>query len=463
MSRRKTDVGGDLFIPATHLPKSPGHPFYQQLNALFRKHGFDKFLEDLCEPYYKAGGRPSIAPGVYFRMLLVGYFEGLGSERGICWRIADSLSLREFIGLDLCDAVPDHSSLCRIRTRFDVSVYESFFQEVLQLLEAGGLLRGKTVGIDATTLEANAALRNIVHRETGKPYGEYIKDLAKAEMEEEGIEGEPDAREARRRDRKRKKKGRNKDWESPSDPDAQITKMKRGNTRLALKVEQAVDMESGAVVAVGLHGGAKGDTKSMPETLEEAGANCEAATGAAPESVVADAGYHSDAILGELEANGQKSYIAVPRVERVFKKGREEERRRYNKNRRLNGNTRGKRLQRARGEKVERPFQHIYDRGGLRRLTLRGIENNRKRILIQVSGFNLGLLLAKAFGVGTPKAFAAKNEAKACLFIQILVYEGQWTALRFARAARWSSRSKNLSRISVQKHPVNIGAFSTAC
>ena len=466
MSRRKAERGGDLWVTATDLPQSPGHPFYRRLNEVFRLHKFDRFVEKLCEPYYNKGGRPSIAPGIYFRMLLTGYFEGIGSERAICWRIADSLSLRDFVGLELTEKVPNHSSLTVIRQRLDEEVYELMFTKVLDILRTEKLLKGKTIGVDATTLEANAAMRSIVRRESGKAYDTYIKELAKAEMEAEGIEEEPDAREARRRDRKRKKKGGNKEWESPTDPDAQITKMKNGSTRMGLKVEQAIDMDSGAVVAVTLHGGSVGDCQSGPETVREANVNCGAVTGKIPESVVADAGYHSDQTLSYLDRHGQKPYLAQRKQKRVFGPENQRAEKRYRRNERLNGNSRGKRLQRSRGEKVERPFQLLYDRGGLRQLFLRGKQNNRKRLLVQALAYNLGLVMAKLFGKGTPKGFGAVLADIYGYLLQPLDHVGHfgraWRSLLGRHGQEIATTdTKSLRHDSA---PASfLGHFSTAC
>lgn len=416
MGKRKSSRAGELFICAQDLPRSPGHSFYIRLNELLAEYGFDAFLEELCGRFYSQGGRPSIPPGVYFRMLLCGYFEGIGSERAICWRISDSLSLREFVGIDLTESVPDHSSLSVIRNRFDEEVFESVFVKVMEILKSGGLLKGQTLGIDATILEANASLRNIVRRDSKETYRDYIGRLADEEREAEGKPGLADAREARQRDRKRKEKGKNEKWESPADPDAQITKTKRGSIRLGHKVEHAVDMDTGAIVGVEIFGGANGDTSTMPDTLDTALKNLGQAGGPTPKSAVADSGYLSDAILELLEQYGLKIYIAPKHQKRKFGENQEAQRRRHQRNLRMNSNSRGKRLQRQRGEKVERPFQHLYDRGDLRQLTLRGAVNNRKRLLIQAVGFNLGLIMRKAFNSGVPRAMA---EASSIFFTHL--------------------------------------------
>lgn len=396
-----------LFLPTAQITRSPGHPFYHALNRILAKHRFDCHAEDLCAPYYKEGGRPSIEPGVYFRMLFIGYFEGLESERGIEWRCADSLSLREFLGLSLTESVPDHSSLSRIRSRLSLEVQIEIFQYVLNILADEKLLSGKHVGIDATTLEANAAMRSIVRRDTGASYTEFLASLAK----ESGIDT-PTKEDLARLDRKRKHKGSNDDWQSPSDPDSGITKMKDGSTHLAHKAEHAVDLESGAVIAVDLTPGQTGDTTTLHRTLNVADANLAAVhetTPAIPESVsavVTDKGYHSDAVLVELQGDGTTAWISEPDRGRRTWKGKEAERQATYANRRRIRSDRGKGLLRKRAELVERSFAHCYETGGMRRCWLRGRENILKRLLVHVAAFNLGLVMRKMTGHGTPRGLS---------------------------------------------------------
>ena len=234
-----------LWIATSDLPVSPGHPFYTRLNALLDADDFDAFVEEACRTFYASVlGRPSLAPGRYFRLLLVGYFEGIDSERGIAWRAADSLAVRSFLRLGLEQAAPDHSTISRTRRLIDVETHRAVFTWVQQRLVAAGLLQGRTVAIDATTLEANAAMRSIVRRDTGEDYQAYLTRLAAAS----GIKT-PTREVLARFDRKRKKRTSNKDWRSPSDPDAKVAKMKDGRTHLAHKAEHAIDLESGALVA----------------------------------------------------------------------------------------------------------------------------------------------------------------------------------------------------------------------
>ncbi len=357
-------------------------------------------------------GRPSLVPGVYFRMMLIGYFEGLESERGIAWRVADSIALREFLGFSLTDRTPDHSTLSRTRRLIDAETHQEVFSWVLQELSKAGLVKGKTLGIDATTLEANAALRSIVRRDTGEGYQDFLTDLAKSS----GIET-PTREDLARVDRKRPKKGSNEEWTHPEDPDARITKMKDGRTHLAHKLEQAVDLETGAVVAITIQPADRGDCQSIFETFDETCAvfedllaDAEAASRLHPEflsEIVADKGYHSNDVLVDLQEKGLRTYVSEPkRGRRNWKKKPEAQSAVYANRRRIRGN-RGKRLLRQRGEKLERPFAHSLETGGMRRTFLRSHENILKRLLIHTAGLNLGLLMRTAIGAGTPRGLRA--------------------------------------------------------
>ena len=433
MGQREGESQGALWIPTTDLARSPGHPFYERLNEVLGEAGFDTRVEDLCRPFYKKGGRPSIAPGVYFRMLMIGYFEGLDSERGIAWRCADSLALRTFLGIALDEGTPDHSSLCRIRKRLDVEVHQEVFDLVLTVLSSKGLLRGKTVGIDATTLEANAALRSIVRRDDGKQYEEFLKDLAKAS----GIET-PTRSELAKLDRKRPKKGSNDDWENPHDPDAQITKMKDGRTHLAHKGEHAVDMDSGAVLAVTLHGGAAGDTATMPATMKAACEKALTVNADVPREWVADKGYHSNATMELMERNKLTSYVSEPDRGRRRWKGREVAQRGTYANRRRIRGERGKELLRRRGELVERSFAHTLESGAMRRTWLRRHDNILKRYLVHVAAFNLGLVMRQMLGFGTPRGLAGLARALDLLlrgFFETLRIQIAWAVGNLATPA----------------------------
>jgi transposase len=281
-----------LWVATSELPKSPGHPFYARLTAILDAHDFDSFVEGLCAEFYAPVlGRPGLPPGRYFRLLLVGYFEGIDAERGIAWRAMDSLAVRSFLRVALNEAPPDHSTISRTRRLIDLETHRAVFTWVQQQLVAAGLLRGKTVAIDATTLEANAAMRSIVRRDTGESYQEFLIRLARAS----GIKT-PTREALARLDRKRKKKTSNKEWRHPGDPDAKVTKMKDGRTHLAHKAEHAVDLETGAIVAITLQGADQGDTTTVVETaiaaaepLEQAQANVKAPQ--LLKEIIADKGY----------------------------------------------------------------------------------------------------------------------------------------------------------------------------
>ena len=408
--------------------------------------GFDAFVEELCAAFYADRlGRPSLRPGRYFRMLFIGYFEGSqSSERGIAWRVADSLSLRSFLDLELTEAAPDHSTLSRTRRRIDVETHEAVFTWILERLSAAGLVRGKTVGIDATTLEANAAMRSIERRDTGESHEAFIRRLAEAS----GVET-PTRADLARFDRSRKnKRTSNKEWKSPQDPDAKVAKMKDGRTHLAHKAEHGVDMDTGAIVAVTVQDASDGDTATLPETLIMAAEQVEAVqpNGVGVEEVVADKGYHSDATLVALDTIGVRSHVSEPeRGRRSWqdKKTGEKppekaaaQKALYGNRRRVRGR-RGRRLQRCRGEVVERTFAHMYETGGMRRVWVRGHENVRKRVLIQAAACNIGLLLRRQTGVGTPpRSLQGRAVSAICRLIGRLI--DRWGRLRHAWGFKWT-------------------------
>ncbi len=434
---KRTSEQAPMWVSATDLPVSPGHPFYARLNAILDEAGFDRFAEEQCRPFYAAVmGRPSLPPGRYFRLLLLGYFEGLDSERGIAWRAADSLAVRGFVGLGLDVAAPDHSTISRTRRLIDVETHRAVFTWVQERLVAAGLLKGRTVAIDATTLEANAAMRSIVRRDTGERYQEFLARLAA----ESGIKT-PTREALARLDRRRKKRTSNKDWENPSEPDAKITKMKDGRTHLAHKAEHAVDLDTSALVAVTLHGADVGDTTSLVETAIAAAEQIEAAQAARPTpavltEIVADKGYHSNQTMIDLEAVAVRSYIAEPeRGRRDWTKTPAAQAPVYANRRRVRG-ARGKRIMRRRGEYVERSFAHMYDTGGLRRTHLRGHHNILKRLLVHAGAFNLGLLMRKAFGRGTPRGLQGRRFGPGAVEIAFrLLMAHVWTITTRLRTA----------------------------
>lgn len=450
MSKQAGEGQSEFWISTQDLARPEGHPFYDKLNEVLKRHGFDAFVERRCAKYYKSGGRPSIPPGVYFRMLMVGYFEGLDSERGIAWRCADSLTLRRFLGYGLNEATPDHSTLSVIRSRFDLRTHKQVFRWVLIVLAKAGLVKGKTVGVDATTLVANAALKSIVRRDTGQSYEEFLADLAR----NAGIEN-PTRADLAKLDRKRKKKGCNDDWFNPHDPEAKITKLKDGRTHLGYKDEQTVDLDTGAVLAVTVQPADRDDRQSLPVTLDEAQANVTAVANdfevrrAWPErqrprehieEAVTDKGYHSNGSLKKLDERLIRSYCAEPERGRREWKGDDEAQRVVYANRRRIRGERGKALLRKRGELLERPFAHALETGGLRRVYLRGTEKILKRLLIHVAGLNMGLLMRKVFGVGTPRSLqgAGKDLAAAILALGRIMARRMATVRREAPPALWA-------------------------
>ena len=443
----------------TELPAAPGHPFYNRLNEALDKAGFDRYCEGSCAGFYHAKlGRPSLAPGLYFRIMMIGFFEGLDSERGIAWRLADSLTLRQFLSIGLDENTPDHVTISRTRRLIDGETHQRIFTWVLEQLAQSGLIKGKTIGVDSTTLEANAAMKSIVRRDTGESYNEYLERLAEAE----GVNAK-DAAALRRMDRKRKKKTSNEDWESPSDGDAEITKLKDGRTALAYKAENAVDMETGAIVAVTTHGGAAADTATVEATVIEAGtAVAELVTAEPPEGkyqvhaggveeVVADKGYHSNEVAVGLTELGVRTYIAEPDRGRRNWEGKQAEKEAVYGNRRRILGKRGKRMQRQRGEKIERNFAHQFDTGGMDRLYVRGMENVHKKLLVQAAACNLALLMRSIYGAGKPRA-AHDQSVDAILAILSLI-----TLLESAWEAWWA----NPGVCSIRRSGSNMGRHST--
>ena len=422
-TRKGRERQEDLWVAYADLAAGPGHPFYVRLNEVLDGACFDAFVEKQCAGFYAEKlGRPGLAPGIYFRSLMIGYFEGIEAERGIAWRLKDSLSLRRFLSIGLDEDTPDHSTISRTRRLIDVETHRAVFSWVLSLLADRGLLLGKRVGIDATTLEANAAMRSIVRRDSGESYEEFLTGLARAS----GIET-PTREDLARVDRKREKRASNKEWKrkSTTDADARIARMKDGSTHMAYKAEHAVDLESGAVVAVTLQGADLGDTTTVEETLAEAGMAVAELVGreaelhpeekpqvnvAGIEELVADKGYHSGAVLERIKENEVRAYI--PEKKQAGKrhwKGKEQEQRAVYRNRQRVRGDYGKRLLKRRGELVERSFAHCYETGAMRRCTLRGTKNILKRQLIHVGAFNISLVLRKMLGAGTPREL--KNRA----------------------------------------------------
>jgi len=442
LGRRRSSHQGELFVTSADLPQSPGHAFYDRLNRLLAEADFDRFVEDLCRPHYAGDvGRPSLPPGTYFRMLFVGYFEGIDSQRGIAWRCADSLSLRAFLAIPPTEATPDHSSLTKIRQRLPEVIHEQVFARVLTIAHEKHLLKGKIVGVDSTTLEANAAMRAIVRKDTGEDYKTYLKRLAT----EAGIEN-PTDEDLRRFDRKRKKKGSNKEWESAADADSRIAKMKDGRTHLAYKSEHAVDLDSGLVLAAAVHPADQGDAATLVDSLLRTQVNLvRAGLEIDVEEAVADKGYHKSETLAECADWGWRTYIPEPkRKKRTWADKPESWRAATAANRRRVKGARSKRLQKKRSELVERSLAHVCETGGGRRTWLRGRVDVTKRYLVQVAAFNLGVVMRSLFAVGKPRVLqgAARTAFALVLWLWTVLVGGidRWYR-RWVREAAPCSRN----------------------
>jgi transposase len=437
LGKRKREQQG-FWVATTELPKSPGHPFYLRLNQLLAEAHFDNWIESLCQPHYaKEVGRPSIPPGVYFRMILVGYFEGIGSQRGIAWRCSDSRSLAEFLGIPQNETTPDHSSLSRTHTRLPLEIHEQVFTFVLKMATDKKLLAGKTVAVDSTMLEANAAMKAIVRKDTGEDWQAYLKRLAEAA----GIHN-PTAEDLVRFDKKREdKKVSNDDWKSPTDPDSRIAKMKDGTTHLAYKAEHVVDLGTDLVLSATITPANHGDPETLCDSMAQAQLNMQAAGSTANiKEGVADKGYHKASTLEQASAFGWRTYI--PEKKRRHRnvwtdKPAEQQAAVYANRRRVRGQ-RSKKLQRLRSERVERSFAHVCETGGGRRTWLRGLQKVRKRYLIQVAARNLGLMLRTLFKIGTPRTLQGGYGLCCALYIAITTSWRRWRAYANARVKEFS-------------------------
>jgi transposase len=399
-----------LFVPTDQLAQSRGHPFYEKLNALLDEAGFDCWVEARCQPYYEheeKRGRKSVPPGVYFRMLFIGYFEGIDSQRGIAWRCADSLGLRQFLGIALDQPTPEHSTLTYTRQRLPEELFTEVFEFVLAIAKTKKLLSARTVGVDSTTLEANAAMKSIVRQDTGEDWKEYVTRL----MREQGViepDQEPSDEAVRRFDKQRAgKKVSNDDWESPSDPDARIAKMKDGRTHLAYKAEHVVDLKNDLVLAAEVYPADHADTMTLADSLAAAQIHVrQAGSATVIEEAAADKGYHAAEALEMCEFLDVRTYISEPRRTHRSKwigKSAELQHAVYGNRRRVRQD-KGKALQRRRSEVVERSFAHICETGGTRRSWLRGLVDVSKRYRIAAAAHNLGRLLRRLFGTGKPRA-----------------------------------------------------------
>lgn len=432
LGRRKREQQ-TLLVATTSLPQSPGHPFYDQLNRLLAEAQFDDSVESLCRPYYADRiGRPGIPPGVYFRMLFIGYFEGLDSQRAIAWRCHDSRSLQSFLGYGITEPTPDHSSLTVIRRRLPLSVHEHVFTKVLAIAQEKKLLKGRSVAVDSTLIEAEAAMKSIVRRDNGDDWKAYLTKLAI----ESGVE-HPTDEDLRKFDRKRTgKKVSNDDWFTPHDPDARIAKMKDGRTHLAYKTEHAVDLSSDLILAAPVYHADQADTQTLPETLLLAQAHLLlAGSEVAIREVPADKGYHSNETVTWCQGYGIRTYIperASPYNRRWTDKPAEQKHAVHGNRRRVRGK-RGRQLGRLRSEYTERSFAHVCETGGARRSRLRGLIDVEKRYLMYVAGRNLGVLMRALFNMGTPRSLQTEGKASACAV-------WAWLMRLSGRLHRWFDR-----------------------
>lgn len=417
LGKRATERQAEFWAETGSLAAGPGHVFYDKLNRLLAEAGFDAFVEELCAPHYKAGGRGSIPPGNYFRMLFIGYLEGIDSQRGIAWRCQDSLSLRRFLDVPLDEETPDHSSLTRIRNRLPLEIHQRVFQFILELVQSHTLIKASSVGVDSTLLEANAAMKAIVRKDTGEDWNAYLARL----MREEGLikeDEEPSDDELRRFDKQRGKQGKKKvsndEWRSASDPESRIVKMKDGRTHLGYKAEHVIDLESEFILSAHVYHGTEADTATLLPSVGEAQENLvESGSNAAIEEVVADAGYHGNETIHEATEAGTRTYIPEPksRHSRRWSDKPDGYKEAFHNNRKRNKRAKGKSHQRKRSERVERSFAHVCETGGGRRSWLRGLDKITKRYLIQTAARNLGLLMLKMFGIGKPRSLQGEMAA----------------------------------------------------
>src|SRR5437899_8805302 len=399
----------EFWVAAQQLPTSPKSTFYSKLDETLESFGFAAKVRAICVPAYKqtGTGRPGIDPVVYLKMIMVGFFEDLPSERAIAARCADSLSIRSFLNYELHEKTPEHSSFTVIRQRLGLEIYESIFVLLLEALREHGLLGGKNLGIDASVIEANASLRALVHRNTEEQYWDYVKRLAA----EQGIDPE-DSAAVRKFDRNRPGKGSNAEWKNPHDPDAKIGRTKDGATDMIYKPETVVDLDTGAIVQAEVQLGDKADHKDMSVEILEAQQNINRAAGEKLDtltvrSATSDKGYYALGELQTLQGEGIRTVISDPIDNRRLDKLEPAEKRAVLAARRSVKSKSGKELLRRRGMHIERSFAHILDCGGLRRTTLRGWENLNKRYKLAAAFYNLSQLMRKLFGFGTPKQLAA--------------------------------------------------------
>ncbi len=464
-SEKQKAAQAEFWVATHQMPKSPKGTFYSKLDETLERLGFADKVRRICAPAYKQSnvGRPGIDPVVYLKMIMVGFFEDLPSERAIAARCADSIAIRRFLNYELDENTPDHSSLTIIRQRLGLELHQKVFTLCLEALQEHGLLRGKNLGLDSSVMEANASLRALVHRNTAEQYWDYVKRLAA----EQGIDPE-DTAAVRKFDCQRPGKGSNQDWENPHDPDAKIGPRKHGGTDMIYKPETVVDLDTGAIVQAEVQPGDQADHQGLAtkvleaqETINEA--RGEAANTLTVETVTADKGYYAVDELQALQREEIKTVIADPVLNRRLEKLGPPQRQAVQTARRSTQSKYGKALLRRRGMHIERSFAHILDCGGMRRATLRGWENLNKRFKLAAAFYNLSQLMRQLFGFGTPKQLAALARALFSLL-------GDLLSLLAAKTTTWTDqlRSWTLTRPDFNVRPATsgmpeIGCCSTVC
>ena len=437
---------GALWIPTHELPRSSAHSFYGRLHHHLEKIGFGDNLREACRPFYddSGNGRPGVDPEVFFRMLMVGFFEGLPSERAIAARCADSIEIRAFLGYSLTDRTPDHSTICRFRQRIPEEVFYSVFELIVKALKKSRLVRGRHLGVDSSVVEANASLASLVNRLTQEEYDAYIRRLA----QEEGVDPKDDAA-VRRFDKHRKgRKTSNDEWKNPHDEDARVGRTKRGETRMLYKNEHVVDLETGAILDAKIRHGDDGDATDLFTRILEAEERINRSLEQEPwetavETVTADKGYYATDEITALQNAGVETLIPAPKCERNLNKLHWKKARAVIRAEAMTSCREGNFFMRRRAHLVERSFAHVLEAGGLRRTTLRGRTNVNKRYVIGALTYNLSLLMRSIYGVGTPRQ--AMSAAFAALFALI------WSLVNHSRRSlkTFGDKAINYLRITI--------------
>ena len=425
----------ELFIPSVRLVQPATSPFYSKLEQTLASFGFADQVRQLCAAAYSDSGRgrPGVDPVVYFKMLMIGFFENIGSERGIAERCSDSIAIRFFLGYDLTQTTPDHSTLSVIRDRLGEDTYQAVFLLILSALQEHGLLKGKNVGIDTSVIEANAALKSLVHRDTAEAYWEYVRRLAS----EHGVDPK-DSEAVRQFDRKRPKKMSNDEWENPHDPDAKIGPTKAGTIDMIYKPEHVVDLDTGAILQAEVRLGDEADPQELALHVLQAQGNINQAQDLPADSLTiqsatADKGYYAVTEMSLLQQEGIRTVISDPIKNRKLEKLSPEEAKAVRQARRSVRSKSGKKLLKQRGMHLERSFAHLLDAGGARRTTLRGLENLNKRFKLAAAIYNLSQLMRALWGVGTPKQWAAGVKALGWILYRLFVAGWSWIAHKITR------------------------------